>query len=118
MLLFEICVTLFEYVMWLYLGMSTMTVQTPTQEHFGMTHCGWKSEEFNISALIDYSLLVWQDHEWDFPIISHMAHDFLAIPGVSVSVERLFLQSMYLCGTELWGLLKAATIMEAMCAWQ
>ena len=26
-------------------------------------------EEFNISALIDYSLLVWQDHEQDFPII-------------------------------------------------
>jgi hypothetical protein len=37
-----------------------------------------------------YSLLVWQGHEQDFLIISCMAHDFLAIPGASVSVERLF----------------------------
>ena len=69
-------------------------------------------EEFNISALIDYSLLVWQDHEQDFPIISCMTRDFSAIPGVSISVKRLFLKSMHLCSTDLWGLLKAATIMD------
>jgi hypothetical protein len=51
----------------------------------------------------------------DVPL--HMACDFLTIPGVSVSVERLFLKSRHLC-TDLQGLLKAATITEAMCARQ
>jgi hypothetical protein len=64
-----------------------------------------------------YSLLVWQDHERDFPIISRMARDFLAIPGASVSVERLFSKSRHLC-TDLRGLLHAATVTEAMCARQ
>ena len=58
-----------------------------------------------------------QDHERDFPIISRMARDFLAIPGSSVSVERLFSKSRHLC-TDLRGSLKAETVTEAMCARQ
>lgn len=58
-----------------------------------------------------------QDHAGKFPIISQMARDFLAIPGSSVSVERLFSKSWHLC-TDLRCLLKAATITEAMCACQ
>ena len=58
-----------------------------------------------------------QDHERDFPILSRMARDFLAIPGSSVSVERLFSKSRHLC-TDLRGSLKAETVTEAMCARQ
>ena len=42
-----------------------------------------------------------------------MARDFLAIPGTSVAVERLFSKSRHLCG-ELRSSLKAHTITEAM----
>ena len=46
-----------------------------------------------------------------------MACNFLAIPGASASVERLFLKSRHLC-TDLRGPLKVATVTEAMCARQ
>jgi hypothetical protein len=42
-----------------------------------------------------------------------MARDFLAIPGTSVSVERLFSRSRHLCH-EAGGSMKAETIMKAM----
>jgi hypothetical protein len=42
-----------------------------------------------------------------------MAWDFLAIPGMSVSVERLFSQSRHLCH-DTRSSFKAMTIMEAM----
>ena len=57
----------------------------------------WWKMCFHFSYSYNYSLLVWQDHERDFPIISRMARDFLAIPGASVSVERLFSKSRHLC---------------------
>ncbi|EIW59258.1 uncharacterized protein TRAVEDRAFT_121626, partial [Trametes versicolor FP-101664 SS1] len=31
-----------------------------------------------------------QEHTADFPILSRIARDVLAIPGVSIAVERLF----------------------------
>ena len=31
-----------------------------------------------------------QQHAIDFPVLAHIAHDILAIPGVSISVEQLF----------------------------
>ncbi|SJL11861.1 uncharacterized protein ARMOST_15272 [Armillaria ostoyae] len=55
----------------------------------------------------------WKLHESKFPIITTMARDFLAIPGTSVSVERLFSTSRQLC-TEVRSSLKADTIMKAM----
>jgi hypothetical protein len=58
-----------------------------------------------------------KDHEQDFLIISCMACDFLAIPGASVSVERLFSKSRHLC-TDLQGSLHVAIVTEAMCARQ
>jgi len=32
----------------------------------------------------------WKDHAEQFPILSRIARDILAIPGVSIAVERLF----------------------------
>jgi hypothetical protein len=36
-----------------------------------------------------------QKHAADFPILSLIARDILAIPGVSISVERLFSSSKH-----------------------
>jgi hypothetical protein len=36
-----------------------------------------------------------QDHSADFPVLAHIARDILAIPGVSISVEQLFLSSKH-----------------------
>lgn len=56
-----------------------------------------------------------QAHAHEFPVIAAMARDFLAIPGASVSVERLFSASRHLC-VDSRSSLKAETITEAMCA--
>ncbi|CAK5262315.1 unnamed protein product [Mycena citricolor] len=55
----------------------------------------------------------WKDHGSNFPVASRMARDFLAIPGTSVSVERLFSQARNVC-RDTRSSLKAATIKEAM----
>jgi hypothetical protein len=55
----------------------------------------------------------WRDHHTEFPIIAKMARDFLAIPGTSVSVERLFSKSRHLC-TDVRSSLQAQTIMMAL----
>ncbi|KAF7341071.1 hypothetical protein MSAN_02093200 [Mycena sanguinolenta] len=44
----------------------------------------------NYSGPPNGTLKWWKEHEHEFPIISKIARDFLAIPGTSVSVERLF----------------------------
>ena len=36
-----------------------------------------------------------QIHAVDFPVLARIAHDVLAIPGVSISVERLFSSSKH-----------------------
>ena len=56
-----------------------------------------------------------QAHAHEFPVIASMARDFLAIPGSSVSVERLFSASRHLC-VDTRSAFKAETISEAMCA--
>ena len=38
-----------------------------------------------------------QAHAHEFPITSRIARDYLAIPGVIVSVEQLFPKSRHLC---------------------
>ncbi|KZV91117.1 hypothetical protein EXIGLDRAFT_562179, partial [Exidia glandulosa HHB12029] len=55
-----------------------------------------------------------QKHELDFPILSRMARDFLAIPASSVSVERLF-SAAGLLTTRERSSLSADTIRECMC---
>ena len=34
-----------------------------------------------------------QTHAVDFPVLAHITHDVLAVPGVSISMEQLFLSS-------------------------
>ncbi|KAF7364657.1 Eukaryotic translation initiation factor 3 [Mycena venus] len=58
-------------------------------------------------------LLWWKEFGFHFPVVSRIAREFLAIPGASVSVERLFSKSRNLC-RETRSSLKANTIMEAM----
>jgi hypothetical protein len=55
-----------------------------------------------------------QAHQHEFPIITRMARDFLAIPRTMASVERLFSKSRHLC-TDQRSSLKAATLTQAMC---
>ncbi|KAF5323187.1 hypothetical protein D9758_018064 [Tetrapyrgos nigripes] len=60
----------------------------------------------------------WKTHTGSkdgFPIISRIARDFLAIPGASVSVERLFSSSRHLC-SDLRSSLKAEMTTSAMCS--
>ncbi|EIW75322.1 hypothetical protein CONPUDRAFT_66111, partial [Coniophora puteana RWD-64-598 SS2] len=54
-------------------------------------------------------------HAANFPVISCMARDFLAIPATSVSVERLFSSSHHLC-RDSRSSMAASTITEVMCA--
>ncbi|KZT04759.1 uncharacterized protein LAESUDRAFT_657203 [Laetiporus sulphureus 93-53] len=58
-----------------------------------------------------------QAHEHEFPVISHMARDFLAISGASVAVEHLFSASRHVCA-DARSSLKASTITEATCVKQ
>jgi len=55
----------------------------------------------------------WKIHASEYPTVARMARDFLAIPGTSVSVERLFSKSRHLC-SDLRSSLLAPTIMRAM----
>ncbi|KIK62188.1 hypothetical protein GYMLUDRAFT_164949 [Collybiopsis luxurians FD-317 M1] len=50
-----------------------------------------------------------------FPIIGHIACNFLVNPCASVSVEHLFNKSCYLY-TDLHSLMKAETATKAMCS--
>ncbi|EMD31269.1 hypothetical protein CERSUDRAFT_60338, partial [Gelatoporia subvermispora B] len=56
-----------------------------------------------------------QENEQEFEVIALMAKDFLAIPGASVAVERLFSGSRHACADTRCSM-KAATITELMCA--
>ncbi len=48
----------------------------------------------------------------EFPVISLMARDFLAIPASSTSVERLFSSAQHLCA-DSWSSMKAETITQS-----
>ncbi|KIL56765.1 hypothetical protein M378DRAFT_37370, partial [Amanita muscaria Koide BX008] len=52
-------------------------------------------------------------HATEFPIISRMARDYLAIPATSVSVERVFSKSRHIC-SNLRSSLKEKTITMAL----
>ncbi|TFY70017.1 hypothetical protein EVJ58_g118 [Rhodofomes roseus] len=62
----------------------------------------------------DFPLVWWKAHAQDFKVISRIARDYLAIPGASVSVERLFSASRHLCANTRSSL-KAETIVRALC---
>ncbi|PCH39278.1 hypothetical protein WOLCODRAFT_85334 [Wolfiporia cocos MD-104 SS10] len=50
----------------------------------------------------------------DFPVLSHIACDFLSVPAASITVECLFSSSHCLCANT-HSSLKAETIAQAMC---
>jgi len=52
-------------------------------------------DEFCGGNIVDW----WQDHQFEYPIWSHMARDYLAIPGSSVPSERAFSSGRHI-GTE------------------
>ena len=54
-----------------------------------------------------------QAHDHEFLVIAKIARDFLAIPGASVSVERLFSSSRHIC-QDLWSSLQSKTIAELL----
>ena len=35
-------------------------------------------------------LVWWKDHQYEYPLLSHLAKRYLCIPGTSVSLERVF----------------------------
>lgn len=74
---------------------------------------------WRVSRLFDigrnfHVYLASQTHEKLFPVIARIARDYLAILATSVSVERLFSLSKYLC-TETRSSLKPQTITQTMC---
>jgi hypothetical protein len=64
-------------------------------------------EKTNLSSM--------KDHSHQFPTISRIARDVLAIPGAISPVERLFSKSRHLC-TDQRSSLAAATVTQSMCA--
>lgn len=69
------------------------------------------SERCHVSGSLTYS----QEHDQEFEIIALMAKDFLAVPGASVTVERLFSGSRHV-GADTRTSMRAVTITELMCA--
>lgn len=79
----------------------------------------------NQSELDDYFILPvasrgtdplnwWRDHESRYPTLSHMAKDYLAIPGTSASSKRLFLSGRQTM-TDYRPLLDSETMRDLMC---
>ena len=54
----------------------------------------WKVGDFSHYCNLCYLLFLLWAHQREFPVIACMAHDFLAIPGVMVSVKWLFFQNL------------------------
>ena len=75
----------------------------------------WKVSWLTSATKARGSTTTLQAHAHEFPVIAGMAWDFLAIPGASVSGERLFSASRHLC-VDARSALSATTITEAMCA--
>ena len=55
----------------------------------------WWKMGFIFYVLLLLLTIALQIHAVDFPVLSRIAHDILAIPGVSISVERLFSSSKH-----------------------
>ena len=74
----------------------------------------WKVCDFSQYFTLCYLLFLLQAHQHEFHIVACMAHNFLPIPGVMVSVKCLFLKSWHLC-TDQHLSLKAVTLTQATC---
>ena len=87
------------------------------QDHMDNPLPWWKVSTFGFILIVmgsNMKLSLCQACAHKFPIISHIACDYLAIPGTITSVKQLFSKSCHLC-TDQHSPLKAKTIMEAMC---
>lgn len=94
-------------------GKSTITSTVPIQsefERYAILAQGAKD-----SNALNAPLIWWKDHSHQFPTISRIARDVLAIPGAISPVERLFSKSRHLC-TDQRSSLATATVTQSMCA--
>ena len=62
-------------------------------------------------------LMWWKQHQEEFPRLTHMARQYLSVPGSSASPERLF-NSVGLVKSDLWGSLLDSTLIDVMWAKQ
>ena len=72
----------------------------PTPALTAMLFCGGRFVIYvprlaNADQIIWWYAAVLQKHATDFPVLACIARDILAIPGVSISVERLFSSSKH-----------------------
>ena len=62
-------------------------------------------------------LMWWKQHQEEFPCLSRMTRQYLAVPASSASPERLF-SSVGLVKSDLWGSLLDSTLIDVMWAKQ
>ncbi|KIL56142.1 hypothetical protein M378DRAFT_89778 [Amanita muscaria Koide BX008] len=85
----------------------------PIERQEGEEGCSNNTNEPSAPEVLLNPLLWWKIHATDFPIISRMARDYLAIPATSVAVERVFSKSRHIC-SNLRSSLKETTITMAL----
>lgn len=69
---------------------------------------------FRMPLMLVLTMRWFQEHAKTFKVIAHMARDVLAIPGASVSVERLFSKARHICA-DARSSMKAQSITQLMC---
>ncbi len=62
-------------------------------------------------------LMWWKQHEQEFPHLTRMSRQYLAVPATTPSPERLF-SSVGLVKSDLWGRLLDSTLIDVMWAKQ
>jgi len=62
-------------------------------------------------------LMWWKQHQQEFPPLAHMVRQYLVVPAISASPERLF-SSAGLVKSDLWGRLLDSTLIDVMWAKQ
>ncbi|KAI4810851.1 hypothetical protein KUCAC02_013779 [Chaenocephalus aceratus] len=49
-----------------------------------------RSKEADLLEVKEDPLVWWKEHQYEYPLLSHLAKRYLCIPGTSVSSERVF----------------------------
>ena len=58
-------------------------------------------------------LMCWKQHVQEFPNLTHMVRQYLTVPAISASLERLF-RSVGLVKSDLQGNLLGTTLVDVM----